>query len=128
MKITAIKSYPAWSVWRNVYLVKIETDEGIYGWGEGGTSWRELGVKWVVDHLSPWVIGRDPMAVGRLWQAMCRAALLCGGPVTGVPQRDGNRQQQGRYEPVQRYAIQCILQHTQPRQVCIFVPSPRQRR
>ena len=45
MKITAIKPYTAWSVWRNVFLVKVETDEGIYGWGEGGTSWRELGVK-----------------------------------------------------------------------------------
>ena len=31
MKITAIKSYPAWSVWRNVYLVKIETDERYLG-------------------------------------------------------------------------------------------------
>ena len=81
MKITAIKSYPAWSVWRNVYLVKIETDEGIYGWGEGGTSWRELGVKGVVDHLSQWVVGRDPMEVGRLWQEMYRSAYFEGGRV-----------------------------------------------
>jgi len=66
MKITAIKPYPAWSVWRNVFLVKIETDEGIYGWGEGGTSWRELGVKGVVEHLNQWLIGKDPMQVGRL--------------------------------------------------------------
>ena len=43
MKITGIKPYPAWTTWRNVFLVKVETDEGIYGWGEGGTSWRELG-------------------------------------------------------------------------------------
>ncbi len=35
MKSTAIKPYPAWATWRNVFLVKIETDEGIYGWGEG---------------------------------------------------------------------------------------------
>ena len=57
MKITAIKPYPAWSVWRNVFLVKIETDEGIYGWGEGVTSWRELGVKGVTEHFSQWLIG-----------------------------------------------------------------------
>ncbi|NQW19062.1 MAG: mandelate racemase/muconate lactonizing enzyme family protein [Chloroflexi bacterium] len=81
MKITAIKSYPAWSVWRNVYLVKIETDEGIYGWGEGGTAWRELGMKGVVDHLSQWVIGKDPMEVGRLWQEMYRSAYFEGGRV-----------------------------------------------
>ena len=53
MKITAIKSYPAWSVWRNVFLVKIETDEGIYGWGEGGTAWRELGMEGVNRPLQP---------------------------------------------------------------------------
>jgi galactonate dehydratase len=81
MKITAIKPYPAWSVWRNVFLVKIETDEGIYGWGEGGTSWRELGVKGVTEHLSQWLIGKDPMQVGRLWQEMYRSAYFEGGRV-----------------------------------------------
>jgi galactonate dehydratase len=61
--------------------VKIETDEGIYGWGEGGTSWRELGVKGVTEHLSQWLIGKDPMEVGRLWQEMYRSAYFEGGRV-----------------------------------------------
>ena len=81
MKITAIKPYTAWSVWRNVFLVKVETDEGIYGWGEGGTSWRELGVKGVTEHFSQWLVGRDPMQVGRIWQEMYRSAYFEGGRV-----------------------------------------------
>jgi len=81
MKITAIKAYPAWSVWRNVFLVKIETDEGIYGWGEGGTAWRELGMKGVIDHFNQFMIGKDPMQVGRHWQEMYRSAYLEGGRV-----------------------------------------------
>ena len=81
MKITAIKPYPAWSVWRNVFLVKIETDEGIYGWGEGGTSWRELGMEGVTRHFSQFLIGQDPMQVGRIWQEMYRSCYFEGGRV-----------------------------------------------
>ena len=34
MKITAIRAFPVWVGIRNQLLVKVETDEGIYGWGE----------------------------------------------------------------------------------------------
>ncbi|MCH7733679.1 MAG: mandelate racemase/muconate lactonizing enzyme family protein [Chloroflexi bacterium] len=81
MKITAIKPYPAWSVWRNVFLVKVETDEGIYGWGEGGTSWRELGMAGVTEHFSQILIGKDPMQPGRIWQELYRSAYFEGGRV-----------------------------------------------
>ena len=42
MKITDIKPYPVWVGHRNQHIVKIETDEGIYGWGESGLSSREF--------------------------------------------------------------------------------------
>ena len=38
MKITAIKPYAVWVGIRNQLVVKIETDEGIFGWGESGLS------------------------------------------------------------------------------------------
>ena len=41
MKITAIIPYPVWVSTRNQLVVKVETDEGIYGWGESGLSGRE---------------------------------------------------------------------------------------
>ena len=44
MKITAIKSYPVWVGTRNQMLVKVETDQGISGWGESGLSGREKAV------------------------------------------------------------------------------------
>ncbi len=50
MKITDIKPFPVWVGTRNQMLVKVETDEGIYGWGESGLSSRELGVKGIVEH------------------------------------------------------------------------------
>ena len=44
MRITAIKPYPVWVGTRNQMLVKVETDEGIFGWGESGLSGREQAV------------------------------------------------------------------------------------
>ena len=79
MHITDIKCYPVWVGIRNQLLVKIETNEGIYGWGESGFSTRELGVKGIVDHYKEWLIGKDPMQRGALWQEMYRSQYFEGG-------------------------------------------------
>ena len=56
---------------RNSMLVKIETDEGIYGWGEGGQYGPAEPVKCVIDTiLAPILKGRDPMDKGILWDEM----------------------------------------------------------
>ena len=36
MKITDVKPIPVQVGHRNQLIVKVETDEGIYGWGESG--------------------------------------------------------------------------------------------
>ena len=79
MKITDIKSFPAWVGNRNQMLVKVETDEGIYGWGESGLSSREMAVKGIGDHYREFLIGRDPMQRGALWQEMYRSQYFEGG-------------------------------------------------
>ncbi len=79
MKITDIKSFPVWVGQRNQMLVKVETDEGIYGWGESGLSSREQAVKGIVDHYREFLIGRDPMQRGALWQEMYRSQYFEGG-------------------------------------------------
>ena len=50
MKITDVKPIPVWVGGRNQLVVKVETDEGIYGWGESGLSGRELAVAGAVKH------------------------------------------------------------------------------
>ncbi len=52
MKITAIKPYPIWVGHRNQLIVKIETDEGVYGWGESGLSGREKAVVGALEHYA----------------------------------------------------------------------------
>ncbi|MCH8909450.1 MAG: mandelate racemase/muconate lactonizing enzyme family protein [Chloroflexi bacterium] len=79
MKITDIRPYAVWVGTRNQMLVKVETDEGIYGWGESGFSGRELAVKGIVEHYREFLIGRDPMKRGALWQEMYRSQYFEGG-------------------------------------------------
>jgi galactonate dehydratase len=81
MKITDIKPYPVWVGFRNQFIVKVETDEGIYGLGEGGLSGRELAVKGAVQHYREFLIGKDPLKRGALWQEMYRSQYFEGGRV-----------------------------------------------
>ena len=81
MKITAIIPYPTWVGIRNQLIVKVETDEGIYGWGESGLSGREKAVVGAIEHYREFLIGRDPMAIGALRQEMYRSQYFEGGRV-----------------------------------------------
>ena len=81
MKITDIKSYPVWVGHRNQFVLKIETDAGIHGLGEGGLLGRELAVAGAVKHYREWLIGRDPMRIGALWQELYRSQYFEGGRV-----------------------------------------------
>lgn len=81
MKITAVRSFPVWIGRRNQLLVKIETDDGVYGLGESGLSGREKAVMGAVEHYAQFLIGRDPFAAGALWQEMYRSQYFEGGRV-----------------------------------------------
>ena len=81
MKITDIKTYPIWVGTRNQLVVKVETDEGIVGWGESGLSGREQAVVGAIRHYRELLIGRDPMRIGALWQEMYRSQYFEGGRV-----------------------------------------------
>jgi galactonate dehydratase len=80
MKITAIKTFPT-VIGRSQLIVKVETDEGIHGWGESGLSSRERAVEGAILHFSAFLIGQDPMNIGALWQQMYRSNYFEGGRV-----------------------------------------------
>ena len=81
MKITDIKAYPVWVGRRNLCLVKVETDEGIYGWGESGVSSRELAVIGAINHFREFLIGRDATRIGAIWQELYRGQYFEGGRI-----------------------------------------------
>lgn len=81
MHITDIKLYPVWVGSRNQLIVKVETDEGIYGLGESGLSGREMAVLGALKHFREFLIGRDPMQRGHIWQELYRSQYFEGGRV-----------------------------------------------
>ncbi len=81
MKITAIRPYAIRVGIRNQLIVKVETDEGIFGWGESGLSFREKAVIGALEHFGEFLIGQDPSAIGRIWQEVYRSQYFEGGRV-----------------------------------------------
>jgi galactonate dehydratase len=81
MRITDVRPFAVRVGGRNQLLVKVETDEGLHGWGEAGLSSRELAVEGAVRHYREFLIGRDPMQRGRIWQELYRSQYFEGGRV-----------------------------------------------
>ncbi len=81
MKITEVKAMPVWGGWRNLCIVKVETDAGHHGWGESGLVGRELAVAGAVRHYREFLLGKDPRRIGALWQEMYRSQYFEGGRV-----------------------------------------------
>ena len=68
---------------RNFVTLKIETDGGIYGLGDGTLNGRELAVvSYLTEHVIPCLIGRDPFQIEDIWQYLYRGAYWRRGPVT----------------------------------------------
>lgn len=82
MKITAAKvivTCPG----RNFVTLKIETDSGIYGIGDGTLNGRELAVvSYLEEHVIPCLIGKDAGRIEDIWQYLYRGAYWRRGPVT----------------------------------------------
>lgn len=81
MIISDIKSYPVWVGKRNLCLVKVETDEGLYGWGESGVSSRELAVMGAIRHFREFLVGKDVTRIGAIWQELYRGQYFEGGRI-----------------------------------------------
>ena len=68
---------------RNFVTLKLETDEGLYGLGDGTLNGRELAVvSYLTEHVIPCLIGRDPFQTEDIWQYLYRGAYWRRGPVT----------------------------------------------
>jgi len=76
----ASKESTSWSA-RNWCFVKVYTDEGITGLGEG-SGWPRV-VETAINDLKPIVIGEDPMNIERIWQKMLVSTM--GAGMTGTP-------------------------------------------
>ncbi len=78
MKIVDLKLYQVPPRW---LFLKIETDEGIYGWGEPVIEGKASTVAACVKEMSDYLIGRNPLEIEDIWQTLYRGAFYRGGPI-----------------------------------------------
>ncbi|MBA1250871.1 MULTISPECIES: galactonate dehydratase [Pseudomonas] len=78
MKITKLTTYivpPRWC------FLKIETDEGITGWGEPVLEGRAHSVAAAVEELADYLIGKDPRNIEDHWTVLYRGGFYRGGGI-----------------------------------------------
>ncbi len=78
MKIISLKTFlvpPRW------LFLKVETDEGISGWGEPVLEGHAETLATKIAELSDMVVGRDPRHIEDIWQMLYRNGCYRGGPV-----------------------------------------------
>ncbi|MEC3915897.1 galactonate dehydratase [Nocardia sp. CDC160] len=78
MKITALTTHlvaPRWC------FLRIDTDEGITGWGEPVIEGRAHTVAAAVDELADYLVGKDPMSIEAHWQTLTKGGFYRGGPI-----------------------------------------------
>ncbi|MDQ0058986.1 galactonate dehydratase [Paenibacillus harenae] len=76
-----IKSYEMFQVPPRWLFLKIETDEGITGWGEPIVEGRASTVKACVHELMEYLIGKDPLRIEDHWNLLYRSGFYRGGPI-----------------------------------------------
>ena len=80
MKITNIETFIVDAGWRPWIFVRVDTDEGISGWGECSDGRSPYGVTGTVRDLTPLIIGKDPRAYEmRFWDMLRGTRQSPGG-------------------------------------------------
>jgi galactonate dehydratase len=94
MKISRVECLPVHSGWRkNFVFVRIETDDGVVGWGESYSQYdRDRAIGAQVEELGRYLIGRDPFHIRHILQiafddyAQRRGSLEFYCAVSGIEQ------------------------------------------
>ena len=81
MKIVDIETHIMGVERFNWVFVRLNTDTGIYGWGEGSLEGQEPAVAEAVESMSRRIVGEDPTCIEKNWQILWRHGFWRGGAV-----------------------------------------------
>jgi galactonate dehydratase len=68
---------------RPYVFVKLETNQGVFGWGEATLEGKASAAMACVNDLRDFIVGSDPMQSEHLYQLMYIGSFYRGGPVLG---------------------------------------------
>jgi galactonate dehydratase len=86
LKITGLKVFgvsPNPKSDRPYVFVKLETNQGLVGWGEGTLEGKAGAVMACINDFHDFLIGADPMQVEHIWESMYVHSFYRAGPVIG---------------------------------------------
>lgn len=78
MKISRVETFQVAPRW---VFVRIETDDGVVGWGEPAVEGRASTVEAAIEEMTPALIGRDVRAIEDTWQVLTKGGFYRGGVV-----------------------------------------------
>ncbi len=78
MKITRLETFLVAPRW---LFLRVETDEGLVGWGEPIVEGRAETVRSAVEEVAELLVGEDPLRIEHHWQILTRGGFYRGGPV-----------------------------------------------
>ena len=81
MKITDIKTFIVFSYRTNFVFVKVETDTGVSGAGEGTLEYKENALLGAIEDIKRVLVGQDPREVDRICYELYRDSYWRVGPV-----------------------------------------------
>lgn len=81
MKVIDIKAFTVDCFRTNWVFVKVYTDEGITGVGEGTLEYKEKAFLGALEHIKEYLLGKNPLEIEKHWHNIYRDAYWRGGPV-----------------------------------------------
>lgn len=81
MKITDVKAFTVDCFRTNWVFVKVYTDDGLTGVGEGTLEYKEKAFLGALEHIKEYLLGKNPLNIEQHWHSIYRDAYWRGGPV-----------------------------------------------
>jgi galactonate dehydratase len=78
VKITRLTLYPVPPRW---LFLRVDTDEGLTGWGEPVVEGRAHTVAAAVEEFADYLIGQDPLRIEEHWNVLAKGGFYRGGPI-----------------------------------------------
>lgn len=83
MRITGVNTFLVGNPWKNWLFVRVDTDEGLHGVGEGTLNAFSATVEAAIHELEDACIGQDPANIELIIQRMTRDVYSDGGQIHG---------------------------------------------
>jgi galactonate dehydratase len=81
MKITDIETFIVDTGTRNLFYIKVNTDQDIYGVGEVYSVGPDIATEKTIHYFNEWLEGADPMDIEGIWQKLYIGSRFPGGSV-----------------------------------------------